>query len=65
MTYVSSTPFAAKPGRSIDATRLVPANDGDLQAVARLFEALHAHNSTLDGCFALADGWQDLLAQHF
>ena len=37
----------------------------DFDAVAALFEALHAYNAALDYKFALADGWRDRLYDHF
>ncbi|EFH80834.1 GNAT family N-acetyltransferase [Ktedonobacter racemifer] len=45
--------------------RLAPATRDDFEAVATLFAALHAYNASLNAQFALADGWQALLREHF
>lgn len=37
----------------------------DFDVVAELFAALHAFNSDLDPCFALADDWREVLAADF
>lgn len=37
----------------------------DFEAIAELFAALHTLNAELDPNFALADGWRDLLHDHF
>jgi GNAT superfamily N-acetyltransferase len=41
------------------------AQPADFSVVAELFEALHQFNAELDPCFALADDWRSLLADHF
>jgi GNAT superfamily N-acetyltransferase len=51
---------------TVDArVHLLPARERDFPAVARLFVALHAFNATLDERFALAEGWESLLREHF
>ncbi|MBP1467972.1 GNAT family N-acetyltransferase [Candidatus Chloroploca sp. M-50] len=47
------------------AFRLAVATEEDFADVARLFAALHTFNASLDPCFALAEGWQALLHEHF
>lgn len=45
--------------------RIAEARLDDFEAVADLFGALHAHNAGLDALFSLADGWRELLYDHF
>jgi ribosomal protein S18 acetylase RimI-like enzyme len=44
---------------------LAAAGPDDVAAVTRLFGALHRYNASLDLAFALADGWEALLRDHF
>ncbi|RRR70761.1 MAG: GNAT family N-acetyltransferase [Candidatus Viridilinea halotolerans] len=45
--------------------QLRPARDEDFGAVAHLFAALHQFNAGLDRRFRLAEGWEQLLHEHF
>jgi len=47
-----------------DVVRIAPVTPDQAWAVERLFEALHAHNATLDPLFCLGPGWQLALYQH-
>jgi ribosomal protein S18 acetylase RimI-like enzyme len=40
------------------------AEPGDEWAIQHLFGELHAFNASLDGRFALADGWDQVLSEH-
>ncbi|GIW07064.1 MAG: hypothetical protein KatS3mg060_1869 [Dehalococcoidia bacterium] len=45
--------------------RIAEASPADFEAVADLFGALHEHNAELDELFSLAEGWRQLLFEHF
>ncbi len=47
------------------AYAVTAAGPDDVAAVTRLFGALHRYNASLDPAFALADGWEELLRDHF
>jgi ribosomal protein S18 acetylase RimI-like enzyme len=51
-------------GRPDGAVAIHPAAAEDEWAVRSLFGALHAGNAALESRFALAAGWQGLLAEH-
>lgn len=61
-----SLPHGKSAGAVIETqVEIRAARRSDLERIIALFGALHAHNATLDPRFALADGWQLLLREHF
>ncbi|HMO57883.1 MAG TPA: GNAT family N-acetyltransferase [Roseiflexaceae bacterium] len=49
---------------AINSLMLRPAAQTETWAIQGLFEALHRYNASLDPLFALADGWEHVLAEH-
>src|SRR5689334_11950218 len=64
MTAQADRPASAPVGAD-GALHLSPARREDFEAVATLFEALHAYNASLNERFALAPQWRPILFEHF